>query len=137
MAAVRRADTVPELALRRALWSVGLRGWRNDVRGLPGRPDICFTCVRLAIFVDGAFWHGHASKYRLGIAGDYWDAKIQGNRLRDRLANRVLRKLGWEVLRIWDFEVTKDAMTVARRVRLRYHARRNEVRRQRMSKGVR
>src|SRR5687767_11864226 len=83
MSGVRRTGTRPELALRRALRAEGLRGYRVDARGLPGRPDIAFTRIRLAVFVDGAFWHGHPSKFQLGIAGRYWDEKIRGNQLRD------------------------------------------------------
>lgn len=100
----------------------GLRGYRVDARGLPGRPDIAFSRARLAIFVDGAFWHGHRSRYRRGIAGPYWDDKIAGNRLRDRRANSELRRLGWNVLRVWDFEVAEDAVAIARRVAQLYRS---------------
>lgn len=137
MAAIGRANTRPEVTLRRALWAVGLRGWRSDTSRLPGRPDVTFARARLALFVDGAFWHGHPSKYRRGIAGDYWDAKIRGNRLRDRRADRSLRRLGWGVMRVWDFEVTENAVSIARRVRALYDARRRQVERERMRERVR
>jgi DNA mismatch endonuclease (patch repair protein) len=73
--------------------------------------------------VDGAFWHGHPSKFHLGISGAYWDAKIRGNQLRDRQANQALRELGWSVVRVWDFEVAENAVAVARRVGRVYRAR--------------
>lgn len=123
MSAVGRAGTKPELALRTALRAEGFRGYRVDVRGLPGRPDISFSRAQLAVFVDGAFWHGHPSKFHDGIAGAYWDAKIRGNQLRDSRANQALRKLGWSVIRVWDFEVAEDAVAVARRVGRVYRAR--------------
>lgn len=122
MRAVRRAHTRPELALRRALGAAGLRGYRIDAGGLPGRPDIAFTRARLAVFVDGAFWHGHPSRFRPGIAGPYWDAKIAENRLRDRRVNSALRRLGWRVLRVWDFEIAEDAVTIAGRVAKLYRS---------------
>lgn len=137
MSAVRRVDTRPELALRRALWEAGLRGYRVDARGLPGRPDVVFSRARVAVFVDGAFWHGHRSRYRKGIAGAYWDEKIAGNRLRDRRANYALRRLGWRVLRVWDFEVAKDAVTIARRVGQLYRAGLSELQRDLMAERVR
>jgi DNA mismatch endonuclease (patch repair protein) len=123
MSAVGRVGTKPELALRSALRAEGLRGYRVDVRSLPGRPDILFSRAQLAVFVDGAFWHGHPSKFHRGIAGAYWDAKIGGNQLRDGRANQALRKLGWSVVRVWDFEVAEDAVAVARRGGRVYRAR--------------
>jgi len=137
MSRVPRTDTKPEIALRRALWRRGLRGWRLDVASLPGRPDVCFARAKLAVFVDGAFWHGHPSKFHAGVAGPYWDEKIWGNRLRDRRTNRELRRLGWHVVRVWDFEVAKDAVGVADRVALLYDARVDEVAGDLVRDGVR
>jgi len=108
MSRIRSFDTGPELALRRALWRRGLRGYRLNVRKLPGRPDLSWSRHRLAVFVDGAFWHGHPSAYRAGKSGAYWDQKIQRNVERDRAADAALAELGWRVLRFWDFEITKD-----------------------------
>jgi DNA mismatch endonuclease (patch repair protein) len=108
MSAVRRRDTEPEVALRRALHAAGVRGWRCDYRPAPGRPDIAWPALRVAVFVDGAFWHGHPSRHRPGRSGTYWDEKIAANVARDRRIDNELRGLGWTVLRIWDFEVRKD-----------------------------
>lgn len=123
MSAVPRAGTKAELALRKALRAEGLKNYRVDVAGLPGRPDICLGRAKLAVFVDGAFWHGHRSKFRFGASGPYWDAKIRGNRLRDRRANHALRQLGWVVVRFWDFEVLEDAVLLAKKVATLHNSR--------------
>ena len=86
MARVRTRDTAPELMLRKALWAAGLRGWRLHPR-LPGRPDLAWRRQRVAMFVDGAFWHGHPDYYR-GQSGPFWDEKIARNRARDEEVNR-------------------------------------------------
>src|SRR3954470_5771021 len=72
MSKVKTRDTAPELTLRKALWAGGVRGWRCHRRDLPGRPDLAFGRLRCAVFVDGAFWHGHPSKFRPGKSGDFW-----------------------------------------------------------------
>lgn len=105
MSAVRRRDTGAEVALRRALHAAGIRGWRCDYRRAPGRPDLAWPSLRVAVFVDGAFWHGHPSRHRPGRSGQYWDDKIAANVARDRRIDRELQELGWTVLRVWDFEV--------------------------------
>ena len=116
MSQVRRRDTGPELLLRKALWHRGVRGWRVDVARLPGRPDLAFSRQRIAVFVDGGFWHGHPSRYRPGQSGKYWDRKIERNQERDRLANEGLAAQGWRVLRLWDFDVVRDPYRAARQV---------------------
>lgn len=107
MSRVRRRDTGPEVALRRALWERGLRGYRVDDPRFPGRPDVAWTTRRVAVFVDGKFWHGHPSAYKRGRHGEYWDAKIERNIRRDREVDAQLAALGWSVLRFWDFEVKR------------------------------
>ena len=108
MSRIRSRDTKPELALRRALHASGERGWRCHNRQLPGRPDVAFTRWRVAVFVDGCFWHGHPDYFTPGKSGAYWDAKIERTKQRDRLADAALAEAGWTVLRFWDFEVEKD-----------------------------
>jgi DNA mismatch endonuclease (patch repair protein) len=115
MARVRVRDTAPELLLRRALWAAGIRGWRLHVKTLPGKPDVAFVGRKLAVFVDGAFWHGHPDYYH-GQSGPFWDAKIATNRERDARVDAQLASLGWEVLRFWDFEVENDPAGCASRV---------------------
>lgn len=116
MSRVRGVDTGPEVLLRQALWRRGVRGWRLHRRDLPGTPDLVFTRARLAVFVDGAFWHGHPRYLREGRSGPYWDQKIEANRRRDRRSRSRLRRLGWRVVRIWDFEVRRSPATAAERV---------------------
>jgi DNA mismatch endonuclease, patch repair protein len=108
MSRIRRRDTKPELALRRAVWARGLRGYRIDSRKLPGRPDLSWGRSKVAVFVDGAFWHGHPSAFTRGKSGAYWDEKIARNVARDRVADRALREMGWIVIRLWDFEVGRE-----------------------------
>lgn len=105
MARIRSRDTKPELRLRRALHAAGIRGWRCHSRQLPGKPDIAFTRWKVAVFVDGRFWHGHPDYFTFGKSGAYWDAKIERTQERDRAANETLKAVGWRVLRFWDFEV--------------------------------
>lgn len=94
-----------------------MRGYRLDVGRLPGRPDIAWIGRKLAVFVDGAFWHGHPSAYTLGKSGEYWDAKIARNIARDRRADAALAETGWRVLRFWDFEINDDLAACLARVR--------------------
>jgi DNA mismatch endonuclease (patch repair protein) len=116
MARIRSKNTKPELALRRALWEAGVRGWRCHPRGVVGKPDIAFTRWRVSVFVDGCFWHGHPDHFTPGKSGEYWDAKIARTQERDRLANKALTALGWTVIRFWDFEVEDDLYTCVNRV---------------------
>jgi DNA mismatch endonuclease (patch repair protein) len=116
MARIRSRDTKPELLLRRALWAEGIRGWRVHERSLPGKPDLAFTRWRIAVFVDGCFWHGHPEFFTPGKSGAYWDAKIARTQERDRLANEALEVAGWRVLRFWDFEVEEHLSGCVERV---------------------
>jgi DNA mismatch endonuclease (patch repair protein) len=68
------------------------------------------------VFVDGCFWHGHPDHFTPGKSGAYWDAKVARTRERDKFANLALDKEGWEVVRIWDFEVEEDVRACVLRV---------------------
>jgi DNA mismatch endonuclease, patch repair protein len=118
MARFKSTNTRSELALRRSLWLAGIKGYRLHVRKLPGRPDIVFGRWRVAVFVDGEFWHGHPSAFRFGTKGEYWDAKIARNQARDLASNRALHEAGWTVVRLWARDVernpAKSAAAVAR-----------------------
>jgi DNA mismatch endonuclease, patch repair protein len=108
MAAVKGKNTAPEMELRRALYAAGVRGWRNHYKPAAGTPDLAWPALRVAVFVDGAFWHGHPSRHRPGRSGAYWDEKITKNIERDRRVDAELAAEGWAVVRIWDFEVRKE-----------------------------
>jgi DNA mismatch endonuclease (patch repair protein) len=75
---------------------------------VPGKPDIAFTRKKVAVFIDGRFWHGHPDYFTFGKSGEYWDKKIARTQERDRLANEALAAADWEVVRFWDFEVEQD-----------------------------
>lgn len=118
--ASRKRDTRCEVALRRALWRLGLR-YRVDVAALPGRPDIVFRRERVAVFCDGDFWHGRElaarrAKLAAGHNAPYWVAKIESNVARDRRHDEELRAGGWLVLRYWESKVLSAAEETARAI---------------------
>lgn len=115
MSRVRTRNTAPELQLRHAMWAAGLRGWRLHPKGVLGHPDVAWLGLRVAVFVDGAFWHGHPDYYR-GQSGAFWDTKIARNRARDERVTAELAALGWRVVRIWDFELQEDLAASVMRV---------------------
>lgn len=112
MAAVASRNTTPEVRLRRALYAAGVRGWRCHYRRAAGTPDLAWPALRVAVFVDGAFWHGHPSRHRPGRSGAYWDDKIARNVERDRRVDQELEATGWFVMRIWDFDIRHNLETV-------------------------
>jgi len=103
MASIRSKDnTTTERAFLAILRRAGISGWRRHLN-LSGKPDFVFRSQRLAIFLDGCFWHGCPRCYRLPQDNrSYWKKKLIGNRLRDRRRSRELRLLGWRVLRVWE-----------------------------------
>ena len=116
MAAVKGKNTGPEVVLRKALYAAGVRGWRCHYRRAAGTPDIAWPRRKVAVFVDGAFWHGHPSRHRPGRSGSYWDEKIARNVERDRAVDAELEGIGWSVVRVWDFEVRRDLPAVVAKV---------------------
>lgn len=107
MSAQRSTDTTPEVALRRVLHAAGLRYFvhRRPLPDLRRTADIVFPGARLAIFVDGCFWHGCPEHGNIPQANDwYWPEKIRKNRLRDADTDERLLKSGWTPLRIWEHE---------------------------------
>ena len=116
MAGIRRRDTKPELELRSALHRLGYR-FRKDhairVDGKLIRPDIVFTRRRIAVFVDGCFWHSCPDHGRKpSVNGDYWAPKLEGNARRDIDQSTALKTAGWRVLRFWAHE-SLDAVVTA------------------------
>lgn len=118
MRTTRTSGTGPELAFRSALRSAGLRGYRVNLSGIPGRPDVAFTRHKLAIFVHGCFWHRCPEcgpVYPKRNAG-FWREKLESNVVRDERARNRLERLGWTVLELWECEVSRDAIQCAVRV---------------------
>lgn len=120
MAAIKRRDTTPELALRSALHALGYR-FRKDLPirlgGTLVRPDIVFTRRRVAIFVDGCFWHCCPVHGRKPTSnGDYWSPKLTSNVQRDRRQTAALESAGWQVLRFWEHEALDQTVEATRRV---------------------
>ena len=106
MANVKSRNTKPEIVLRKALFSRGLR-YRLHVKRLPGTPDLVFPKYRAVLFVHGCFWHGHGCRLFVVPATnrEFWVQKIDGNRSRDEQAIRALRGMGWRVMTVWECAV--------------------------------
>ena len=120
MSRIRSRDTKPEMRVRRLVHGLGYR-YRLHSEDLPGRPDLVFRPRRKVIFVHGCFWHRHegCSRNRTPKSPerrDFWREKLDGNAQRDRLNEAALRRLGWEILVIWECE-TKALDPLAERVR--------------------
>ena len=110
MSHIRAKNTMPELLLRKALWHRGLR-YRKNYKMLPGSPDIAIIRYRIAVFVDGDFWHakGHQEHpgEQIGSNKEYLQ-KLKRNVERDKEVNDELTDRGWLVLRFWESEIKKD-----------------------------
>ncbi len=118
MRRVKGKDTTPEVVVRRLIWSLGGR-YRLHRKDLPGKPDIALPGRRLAVFVNGCFWHGHdcARGARVPKANrDYWLGKVARNRARDAASRSALEMAGWRVETIWECEL-KDRSALEARMR--------------------
>ena len=114
MGQIRTKGTVPELALRSALHSVGFR-FRLHRIDLPGRPDIVLSKYRCVIFVHGCFWHQHKGCIKSKMPKtnvEFWQNKIAANVKRDKLNQRDLGKLGWQVFAVWECDIKKNVSAV-------------------------
>jgi DNA mismatch endonuclease, patch repair protein len=107
MSRIRNKDTDLEALVRSVLFR---RGWRfrKHVASLPGKPDIVFSRWRVAVFIDGDFWHGYRFSQWNGTLSEFWRIKIEKNRNRDRNNFQRLRTLGWRVIRIGQHEIKSD-----------------------------
>jgi DNA mismatch endonuclease (patch repair protein) len=115
MSRIRGFDSSIEVAVRRELRRRGAR-FKANVLSLPGRPDLVFTSARLAVFIDGDFWHGFRYPLWKKRLGAFWRAKIERNRARDRRNFATLRRRGWRVLRIWEHAIESDLNRCVRRI---------------------
>lgn len=105
---IRSKDTSIEIKLRQALWNSGIR-YRKNFKDVPGKPDICITKYKIAVFCDSSFWHGKDfdKKKPVDTNHEYWDKKIRRNIERDKEVNIQLQSLGWKVIRLWDIDINK------------------------------
>lgn len=112
MARVRsKGNKATELKVIKILREKRLKGWRRNST-LPGKPDFIYPKLRVAIFVDGCFWHGCKKHCRLPSSNeDYWIAKIERNTTRDKDVSKMLKTLGWQVIRLWEHEIGTPQMT--------------------------
>jgi DNA mismatch endonuclease Vsr len=119
MAAIRSKGTKPEMAIRSIAHRLGYR-FRLHRRDLPGKPDLVFPARRKVVFVNGCFWHQHSRcrfAARPATRPEFWAAKLDGNRERDRRVRRALRNAGWEVLVIWECQLRDPAAVTVRLMR--------------------
>lgn len=115
MSRIRGKDTGPEKAVAAGLSSLGLE-WESHVRTLPGRPDFVFAAARVALFVDGDFWHGWRFPLWRDKLSEKWEAKIEATRRRDARNHRELRRMGWKVVRLWEHQIESDLQCCLARV---------------------
>ena len=116
MAAIRGKDTTPEMNIRRMLYARGIRGYRIHYP-ITGKPDIVFTKKKVAIFIDGCYWHKCPQCFQEPQTNrDFWMEKINGNVERDKRVSTELTDNGWTVLRFWEHEVRKDPESVVNRI---------------------
>lgn len=114
MAAVRRANTGPEIRVRRALQGIGVEPVLHATY-LPGTPDLVFVNAKLAVFVHGCFWHGHAACRRARMPKTnrwFWHDKITRNRRRDRAVRRQLNNQGWQTRVVWECNIDRGVARV-------------------------
>jgi len=108
MSQIRSKNTKPEILLRKKIFEEGLRGYRINFK-LPGKPDIVFTKNKIAIFVDGCFWHRCPKCFTKPTTNrKFWKDKIKGNVKRDKKVNQLLTESGYTILRFWEHEIKSN-----------------------------
>ncbi len=118
MSKIRGKNSLPELLLRKALWAQHIR-FRIHKKDLPGRPDLVMDKYKLAIFVDGDFWHGYNWQQRKPKTNTtFWVAKIERNQQRDQFVNEQLQAMGFTVMRFWEHEVKQNLKACVNQVLL-------------------
>jgi len=117
MSAIRAKNTTPELVLRKALCVAGLKGYKLNWKGAPGRPDICYPTKKIAVFAHGCFWH-RCPHCKPGIPkshATFWQNKFKANKNRDRRKEESLKKAGWRVLVFWECQIKKNVKSCVRK----------------------
>ena len=121
MSHIHGKNTKPELKLRKLLWAEGIRGYRVHYN-LPGKPDIVFTRKKIAVFVDGCFWHKCPVCFKPPATNEkFWNEKLGKNVERDRKVTSELESQGWTVLRFWEHEIKDSPEDVVAWILLELH----------------
>lgn len=115
MGRIKGKNTGPEKTLAKLL-RIRAISFRQHGKKLPGRPDFYFPLNRVAVFVDGDFWHGWRFPTWSAKLKPFWHKKITDNRMRDRRVNTSLRRLGWRVIRVWEHQLERSAEKVTKRI---------------------
>lgn len=117
MASIKGRNTLPEILVRKLIWAQGKR-YRVHDRRVPGTPDISNRRCKVAVFIDGCFWHGCSTCYKEPTTNvPFWRNKLYANRQRRIKVRRQLRSNGWVVLEFWEHEILSSPSTVARKIR--------------------
>jgi|SRR5690606_32651398 len=124
MSSIKDRNTKPELILRKSLWNNGIRGYRIHWNKVPGRPDIAFLGKKLAIFVNGCFWHRcpHYEPPMPKSHSDFWEDKFKKNVDRDKKKMNQLRKTGWKTITIWECQIKDDLKTAVIKINNKLNA---------------
>jgi len=115
MSRIKGKDTGLEMRVRSELHRRGFR-FRKHVKELPGKPDVVFTKAKVAVFIDGDFWHGYRFPSWEHKLSDFWKQKINKNRERDRRNHRKLKEMGWTVIRLWQHDLERDFQECIERI---------------------
>jgi len=111
MSKIKGKDTKPEIRFRKMLWNYGVKGYRIHWKKVPGNPDIAFPGKKIAIFVNGCFWHRHSNCKLASTPGsntDFWEKKFAANVKRDKRNKDDLEKMGWRVIIVWECQIKKQ-----------------------------
>lgn len=110
MSAIKGKNTKPELYLRKALWQCGIKGYRLHLKGVPGKPDVAFPGKKIAIFVNGCFWHRcpYCAPSSPKTHTEFWKLKFTRNQERDKQKTAALEAMGWQVITIWECQIKND-----------------------------
>lgn len=128
MASVRsNGNRSTELRFKDILITAGITGWREQAKDILGTPDFIFDQERIAIFIDGCFWHGCPTCYRRPHSSqEYWDQKVQNNIKRDQKIRSALRRQGWAVMKFWEHDL-KNPKKVIRRIKRNITRKSNKI----------
>ena len=112
MQAVKGKGTKLEKRLWAMLAGMGVKGWQKNAHNITGKPDVVFAFQRVAVFIDGCFWHGcpHCRRTLPKTNREYWERKISRNIELAQSHNKQLRRIGWTVVRIWEHEMVDRAL---------------------------